>query len=181
MCDIMKRKHYLFVTILIGFFLAACIGFQKPIHAAVITIPMIKELPTLNVAYQTDQPPLSYQNEKGEFAGIVRDVLDRIAQLTGLTFHYIKIPSGVVSNSFYEKNEITLIASVLYNNANRERQELRLTIPYLDMDQVILTPIDFDSNHLTDLILASDRHSDVFWEEHNDNTSPKIQIGRAHV
>jgi ABC-type amino acid transport substrate-binding protein len=51
----------------------------------------INNNPVVNAVYKSDWIPIEYTNKKGEFAGAVRKVFDKITKLTGLKFNFIPV------------------------------------------------------------------------------------------
>lgn len=118
----------------------------------------IEEAPILRVACRDKIQPLSYADEKsGEMLGITRQILDEISRISGLQFEYVPIPQGPVAYDFFQKNQISLISSVEYNEENLFAPGIHLTTPYLDSQKVFVckkeTP--FDSNTKLRLAVAT--------------------------
>lgn len=101
-------------------------------------------LGTLNVGYIDNMLPVSFTNAKtGEFDGMTRKVLDRISKLSGLKFHYVPLPAKELDKNFLIENNITLICGVLQNSINANIPNMKLTNPYLSLQEVVIADRDF--------------------------------------
>ena len=64
----------------------------------------ISNLGTLKVAYIADDIPVSYEDKKtGEFTGISRAIFDKIAEVSGLSFEYVALPSGSIEYDYLQE------------------------------------------------------------------------------
>ncbi len=99
----------------------------------------IKKTSTLRVGYVQDNLPVSYKDpETGEFAGITRDILDAIQELSGLRFEYVALPIGNVDYEYLQENNIIITADVTYNRWNRRVGRMVVTMPYDFMNKVMV-------------------------------------------
>lgn len=98
----------------------------------------------LKVAYVADRKPLSFTNEEGEFAGITRQVCNRIEQISGLKFEYVELPEGDITYEYLQSNEIDLITGVEYNSANMGSKGVYLSRPYITGRKVLVSRPDLD-------------------------------------
>lgn len=93
----------------------------------------------IRVGYMQDNIPVSYTDAKtGEFSGITRDILDRIQELSGLTFEYVPLPEGKVDYQYLKENNIVITADVTYNRWNRRAPRMVVTTPYDYMNKVMI-------------------------------------------
>ncbi|MDD3336087.1 MAG: response regulator [Eubacteriales bacterium] len=108
----------------------------------------IAQLPALSIGYVQNQKPLSYTKDNGEFAGITRDILDRVSELTGLRFDYIELQEGAVSWQSLKEKQICLLSNVEYNDVNLSIAQMSLSTPYLESEKVFVTNdlLDFRSD-----------------------------------
>lgn len=94
---------------------------------------------TIRVGYVQDNIPVSYTDaQTGEFKGITRDILDKLQELSGLTFEYVPLPQGSVDYSYLLENHIVITADVTYNRWNRRAPKMVVTMPYDDMNKVMI-------------------------------------------
>lgn len=93
----------------------------------------------IRVGYMQDNMPVSYIDpQTGEFAGITRDILDEIQELSGLQFEYVPLPEGNVDYQYLKQNNIVITADVTYNRWNRRANKMVVTVPYDYMNKVMI-------------------------------------------
>jgi len=115
----------------------------------------IDAMPEITVGYQVNHSPLSYTDEEtGEFAGITRAVLDRIAELSGFKFNYVPLPAKDVTSAYLRENGINVISNVEYNNVNASTPNMLLSSPYLNSEKVFAAPEDVTLSEDSALKLA---------------------------
>lgn len=98
----------------------------------------IAEHPTLKVGFVQDRIPVSFTDENGEFAGISRYILDRVSELSGLTFEYAPLPAGDVTYDYLTSSGYDLVTSVEYNEENKKANGILISEPYLSSRKVIV-------------------------------------------
>lgn len=99
----------------------------------------IESSEAIRVGYMQDNIPVSYTNAKtGEFAGITRDIMDRIQEISGLRFEYVPLPEGNVDYQYLKENHIVITADVTYNRWNRRSNRMVVTMPYDYMNKVMV-------------------------------------------
>lgn len=87
---------------------------------------------TLRIGCPTYLEPISYLDpETGELAGITRDIMDRIAENSGLDFEYVPVPEGSITYDFFRENKIDIVTCVEYHSLNAASPGINLTDPYL--------------------------------------------------
>lgn len=96
----------------------------------------------LRVAYVAGRRPLSFTNEAGEFAGITRQVCNRIEQFSGLKFEYVELPAGDITYEYLQDNKIDLITGVEYNSANMNSKGVYLSRSYVSGRKVLVSRPD---------------------------------------
>jgi len=83
--------------------------------------------------------PLLFQDERtGELKGIAIDILDMVAESTGLTFRYQALPAGDVTFDDLRRLQVDLVAGVEYNPFNQNSSGLALTDTYLHTAKVFV-------------------------------------------
>lgn len=83
--------------------------------------------------------PMLFQNEKtGQPEGITIDILDMIADKTGLTFRYQALPSGSITYEDLTRFRLDMVAGVESNEFNHRSPGLVLTDPYLHAAKVFV-------------------------------------------
>lgn len=93
----------------------------------------------IKVGYMQDNMPVSYTDaETGEFAGITRDILDKLQGISGLQFEYVPLPQGDISYQYLRENDIVITADVAYNRWNRRADRMQVTMPYDYMNKVMI-------------------------------------------
>ncbi len=86
----------------------------------------------------SDRRPVSFRGGDGQLAGISRYIFDRIAEISGLRFEYIEIPSGNITYDYLVGEGFDLVTSVEYNQENREARGILISNPYLSSRKVIV-------------------------------------------
>ncbi len=83
--------------------------------------------------------PLLFQDEKtGRIDGITIDILDMIAEATGLTFRYQALPSGSISYETLQQLQVDMVAAVESNEINKHSTGIAMTAPYLHAEKVFV-------------------------------------------
>lgn len=99
----------------------------------------VESADVIKVGYTQGNVPLSYtDSETGEFAGITRDILDQIQELSGLRFEYVPLPEGNVDYQYLKENNIVITSDVTYNRWNRRAGKMVVTMPYDYMNKVMI-------------------------------------------
>ncbi|MDD3253084.1 MAG: response regulator [Lachnospiraceae bacterium] len=109
----------------------------------------IASLKAINLGYVSNQDPVSYTDaDTGEFAGMTRQIMDRISEISGLQFHYIPLPAGKINYDYLRQHQIGLVSSVEYTSINRKAKGLQLSDPYLSAQKVFVgrSNFTFDKN-----------------------------------
>ena len=100
----------------------------------------IAAMPVIAIGYQVNQAPLSYTDPNtGEFAGITRDILDKISRKSGLTFQYIALPATDVTYAYLQEHQIHVLSNVEYNDINASQSTMQLSTPYLESAKVLVS------------------------------------------
>lgn len=148
----MNRTAFL-KSILIPFFLYVCSVLILP--AKVLAAPSETENKSINfsveeLAYRdrageivigcpvNNCPMLFEDDETGALEGITIDILDMVAESTGLTFRYQALPSGKIAFEDLQRLQIDMVAGVEYNEFNRRSSGLVLTDTYLHAAKVFV-------------------------------------------
>lgn len=100
----------------------------------------------LRVAYVVDRMPLSFMDENGELDGISREIFDQIAEISGLKFEYVALPTGSITYEFLLEHNIDLITGVEYNRVNMNSAGVLLSTPYLSANKVMVSNAAFEYN-----------------------------------
>lgn len=92
----------------------------------------IKKNRNILVMYDANWPPVEYwDEEKGEYAGIVPDVFKKLSEKSGLNF----IPEGTTSEQilteFAETNPENKVTSISYDYIWAERHNVHITQPFI--------------------------------------------------
>ncbi len=101
----------------------------------------------LKVAYVADRKPLSFTDENGEFDGISREIFDRVAELAGLEFEYVELPTGSITYDFLRAQDIDLITGVEYNSTNMNSKGIFMSSPYISARKVMVARPEFVYDH----------------------------------
>ncbi len=76
----------------------------------------IAEAGTIEIACIPNRRPFSYMNDDDEIDGITVDILDTIAERSGLTFTYTMMPEGMRVPEYFEKYPDAVVAGVMTEN-----------------------------------------------------------------
>lgn len=92
---------------------------------------------TLRVGVMDGQPPFQYQKD-GEFAGIAVDLLEVLAQETGLKFELVPVKGAAALEELLEAGKLDLVAGMTYDYKEANRLGLAMSRPYLSAQYVQL-------------------------------------------
>lgn len=117
----------------------------------------IRELPQINVGYVTNQKPVSYQDEDGNPAGITIDILNLIANNSGIKIQLVPLPEDEVTYAYLREHQINVVSNVEYNNINKMANMLRLSTTYLESEKVLVVKnsLKFDNDTKMKIAVAS--------------------------
>ncbi len=83
--------------------------------------------------------PLLFQNEKtGQLEGLTIDILNMIAEATGLTFRYQALPPGNITYEDLQRLQIDMVAGVEFHEINKSSSGMVMTEPYLHAEKVFV-------------------------------------------
>lgn len=116
-------------------------------------VEFVKDCKVLHVACPTDRQPLSYLDENGAFAGILIDLMDEIASISGLQFEYVVMPSGDMNASELLEKDIDLVAAVQAQEIAPE-DGFALTQPFFTCRSVLVTRNGLEFDGITPIKLA---------------------------
>lgn len=114
----------------------------------------IRQAGTLRVVYSASEPPLQYQNDQGEFAGVVRSVFDYIEAHTGLYFTYLPARNTQEATDMLADGTADLIASVVLERATADCYHVALTRSYLSSQLTMVINNEADPQQLAGKRLA---------------------------
>lgn len=84
----------------------------------------------IRVALQNGNPPFVYTGEDGKIQGAIPDFYNRIAQISGLHFEYIKSPSLAWSIAMLKAKRVDIVATITDDSYFAAANHLRLTNDY---------------------------------------------------
>ena len=127
----------------------------------------VENMPEVKVGYLVDDhEPLSYTDEQtGEFAGITRDILDIISEKTGFTFTYVALSENSISSEMLKEQGIHVLCNVDYNETNLTLDNIKLSSPYLDSENVIVAKNDLEFDSESTLTVAMTCITDIRKED----------------
>ena len=99
-------------------------------------LKFIENHQTVTIGYEAYRAPISYKDSHGNFAGMTRDILDKISDITGINFKYIELPDTGVDYKYLKANGISVISDVEYNDVNKSVKEMNLSTHYLESEMV---------------------------------------------
>ncbi len=147
------NRNIFFMSVLLSFFLF--LGCAMLLPATVSAAPAdtadtAVELTEEELAYRDrageivigcpiQECPLLFQDEKtGQLDGITIDILDMIAEATGLTFRYQALPSGQITYEELQRLQVDMVAGVETNEVNRHAVGIAMTDTYLHAKKVFV-------------------------------------------
>ena len=91
----------------------------------------IQQQGPIRIGIFSQRPPFSYYDEgRHAYQGITLDILDLIAQKSGLTFEYVPIPRGDLALDYLKNNQIDLSSGMVVTNSRLANTSLHLSAPY---------------------------------------------------
>lgn len=121
----------------------------------------IDKIKNLNVGVLTNLPPFQYK-DNGDLSGISLEVLNYIAEKTGLTFTYIEADSQQSLYQMLEDGSIDIIANMPYDYATAAKQNISMTRPYVNSQHILLLNSSITNNNLNEKTLASLTDNEFF-------------------
>ncbi|MEG0874459.1 MAG: transporter substrate-binding domain-containing protein [Clostridiales bacterium] len=97
----------------------------------------IDNVPTLKVGVTNDRLPLEDKSHNGTFQGISVDLMERIAQETGLKFQYVYIKSPDELLKSLETGKVDLSLGVTYDYNASQKYNFSMSKPYLSAQVVM--------------------------------------------
>ncbi len=93
----------------------------------------------ITIGCPVDNCPILFMNEKtGQIDGISIDIMNMIAEKTGLTFRYLALPSGRITYQYLQESGVDMVAGVEYNTANMHSIGIVMTEPYIRTEKVFV-------------------------------------------
>ena len=89
----------------------------------------LDQLPTLRVAFLEDNAPVSYVRD-GKLQGIAIRILERVADLTGLSFEFVPITDRAQAVKDIHAGRLDMLGSTFLDFFRAHDEGLRLTVPY---------------------------------------------------
>lgn len=102
-------------------------------------INFIDSIGNVNVAFIPDRTPISSFDESGRAVGISVDIMNMIAEKSGLDFIYESMPAGMSSIDFISNNPDKLIANVMSDNPNFDFSSQVLSDSYFSSNVILAT------------------------------------------
>ncbi len=93
------------------------------------------------VGYSTFAPPIAYTNAQGNPAGLSIDIMNQIASLAGITFHYVPIDADNRDSSQGLDINLAMV------HASNDSFGCILSDPYLELPLVLIQPMDSTTSH----------------------------------
>jgi len=96
---------------------------------------------TLRIGMWIDSPPVMFRGKSGEMEGIVPSYIDLIVSKLGLEPKWVRASSLSYMTELARAGEVDMVAAVV--NEPDETRGLLLSVPYLFMPIVVVTPAQF--------------------------------------
>lgn len=90
-------------------------------------VEYIADAGTITIAFIPNRKPFSYVSDTGEIEGITVDIMDLIAERSGLKFSYVMMPLGKRVTEYFEEYPETLVAGVMAANPEFQNNEYLLS------------------------------------------------------
>ena len=91
----------------------------------------------MRVGVLSDQPPYQYQ-EDGQVKGIAVDILETVAQKTGLRFEYVAAETVEALDALQAAGSIDMVAGIDRDYSTANERNLALTQPYVSASYVLV-------------------------------------------
>lgn len=91
----------------------------------------------VRVGVLSDQPPYQYQ-EDGQVKGIAVDILETVAQKTGLRFEYVAAETAEALDALQAAGSIDMVAGIDRDYSTANERNLALTQPYVSASYVLV-------------------------------------------
>ena len=91
----------------------------------------------VRVGVLSDQPPYQYQ-EDGQVKGIAVDILETVAQKTGLRFEYVAAETVEALDALQAAGSIDMVAGIDRDYSTANERNLALTQPYVSASYVLV-------------------------------------------
>lgn len=101
-----------------------------------------------------NQPPFQYQDEHGELKGIAFDVLNSIAEKTGLKIEWVPIETSAQLDKMMANKEIDIRVAMTYDYDYAEELRIQMTNPYLEAQYIMMMNDSTGTDNLSDKTLA---------------------------
>lgn len=97
----------------------------------------VANCPTLKVAINVATCPMAYIDESGKISGINIDILQKISQISGLTFEFFPLygMNSAYDYQYFIDNKIDLIGGIERNKFNENLDRLTLTQPFFNTEK----------------------------------------------
>lgn len=100
---------------------------------------LIQNADPIPMAIIPNRTPISGMNAEGQAEGITIDMLELVAQKSGLRFRYESVPAGMNGGVFMEENPQVLVANVMTDNPNFDRDKICLSDSYFSSNVILVT------------------------------------------
>lgn len=108
---------------------------------------LIDALPTQRVALPMNEVPFSYERD-GKIRGITVHVLNRIAELTGLSFAYVPAKDAEDACRLVENGDADMVGGFVARHIEAQAAGLRMTTPYYQDQMAFLVRNGQDPDHV---------------------------------
>lgn len=85
---------------------------------------------TLRVGVYPDRAPMSYLDEDGKVTGATVDMLERIAEATGLSFEYVVLDNAADLHDQVEENRLDIVAGLDRSLVYAQEADLSMSVAY---------------------------------------------------
>lgn len=98
----------------------------------------IKKAGKIKIAFIANRFPYSSKDEDGNITGIMPDIMELIAQKSGLEFEYTMIGDGVKPSDYLKKHKKALVAGGLIDNPEFEVGKYKVSDCFCESDVVLV-------------------------------------------
>ncbi len=116
----------------------------------------IGRIGTLTVGYTDGYYPFSYEDEEGEYRGLVPQMLEEISVSTGLTFRYVRMEDMEAAKAALARGDIDIIGYCGESAENVRRAGCVLTKAYAQIPRVIIRKSGERTEGLSTLAVTDD-------------------------
>lgn len=129
----------------------------------------IKSAEPLKIAMIKSQEPIQYAGKGGEMKGIMKSILDRIADDIGLEFEYVSVDTTAEALQYMKENKADAVSGIPYDYDLAQKNKLIMTSPLVTAQMTMIARADHKE-------LSSGQRVGVIGNDQKQLSDDKLQI-----